>query len=244
MSWRAHRSSRSRFVRKSELDVAFVLGTPDLPGCEVTRFWAEYIYVAIPQGHMLCNRDEVTWKSLRDEKVILCRSELGCALHDHLIERLAQFGSRPRVERLDVGREILMHLVALGLGVSLTTEATVATQFPEVVFRPVAGDAATIPFTAVSLPNNDNPACRRFMSLVRGMAKKWEPQPRNAVARPSARHEKRKPIGYSRRARPGIDTASIASALAQTLPLAGRRTSAVLQIDVSLTGIATRQTAF
>jgi hypothetical protein len=198
---------------------------------------------------MLCNRDEVTWKSLRDEKVILCRSELGCALHDHLIERLAQFGSRPRVERLDVGREILMHLVALGLGVSLTTEATVATQFPEVVFRPAAGDAATIPFSAVSLPNNDNP--RRFMNLVRGMAKKWEPQPRDAVTRPSARHEKRKPIGYSRhsrlaprRARPGIDTASIASALAQTLPLAGRRRSAVLQIDVSLTGIATRQTAF
>jgi hypothetical protein len=34
-----------------------------------------------------------------------------------------------------------MHLVALGLGVSLTSEAMAATQFPEVTFRPIAGDA-------------------------------------------------------------------------------------------------------
>jgi hypothetical protein len=37
-----------------------------------------------------------------------------------------------------------MHLVALCLGLSLTSEALVATQFPEVTFRPIAGDAAKL----------------------------------------------------------------------------------------------------
>jgi hypothetical protein len=67
-----------------------------------------------------------------------------------------------------------------------------------VVFRPVAGDAATIPFSAVSLPNNDNPAFRRFKSLARDMSKKWEHQPRDAAAPHSPKHQKSKSISDSR----------------------------------------------
>jgi DNA-binding transcriptional LysR family regulator len=95
-------------------------------------------------------------------------------MHDHLITRLTQMGYNPSVQRLDVGRETFMHLVALGLGLSLTSEAMVATQFPEVTFRPIAGDAAKIPFGAVWLPTNDNPAFRRFLSLARSLARKWQ----------------------------------------------------------------------
>jgi len=184
-------------VRESRLDVAFVLGAPDLPNCEVAQLWTEQIFVALPQGHVLCDCDEIRWESLRNEKVILCQSELGGAIHDRLITRLAQFGYSPWVERLDVGREALMHLVAMGLGVSFTSEATVATQFPEVTFRPIADDAARIPFSAVWLPTNDNPAFRRFLSLARDMSKKWEKQPRDAAALPSARPKKSKSISDS-----------------------------------------------
>src|SRR6266849_1002543 len=185
-------------VRESRLDVAFVLGVPSLPNCEVAQLWSEQIFVALPQGHVLCNCDEIAWESLRDQKVILCQSELGGAIHDRLITRLAQLGYSPQIERLDVGREALMHLVALGLGVSFTSEATVATQFPEVTFRPIAGDAAKIPFSAVWLPNNDNPAFRRFLSLARDMSKKWEKQPRDAAGSPSANRQQSKTSSDSR----------------------------------------------
>jgi DNA-binding transcriptional LysR family regulator len=184
-------------VRESRLDVAFVLGAPDLPNCEVAQLWTEQIFVALPKAHKLCDCDEITWESLRHEKVILCQSELGGAIHDRLITRLAQFGYSPWVERLDVGREALMHLVAMGLGVSFTSEATVATPFPEVTFRPIGGDAARIPFSAVRLPNNDNPALRRFWSLARDMSKKWEKQPRDAAVAASAKPKKSKLISDS-----------------------------------------------
>jgi DNA-binding transcriptional LysR family regulator len=167
-------------VRKSRLDVAFVLGTPDAPNCDVAHLWTEHMFVALPQGHILCENDEVTWEALRNEQFILCQSEKGRALHDHLIKRLAELGHNPSIERLDVGRETLMHLVALRLGLSLTSEAMVATQFPEVTFRPIAGDAAVIPFSALWLPSNDNPAFRRFLSLARRTAKQWR-QPTDSV---------------------------------------------------------------
>lgn len=75
------------------------------------------------------------------------------------------------MEMLDVGRETLMHLVALGRGIGFTSGATVATSFPEVVFRPVSGDGELLQFCAVLSPVNDNPAARRFLSLARSMAK-------------------------------------------------------------------------
>jgi DNA-binding transcriptional LysR family regulator len=178
-------------VRKSRLDVAFVLGTPHVPNCDAAQLWTEHMFVALPLGHALCKSDEIRWEALRDEHFIVCQTEKGRAMHDHLIKRLAQMGYNPSVQRLDVGRETLMHLVALRLGLSLTSEAMVATQFPEVTFRPIAGDAAKIPFSAVWLPTNDNPAFRRFLSLARSLANKWEPHHRDS-AMPD-----RKPRGVS-----------------------------------------------
>ena len=66
-------------------------------------------------------------------------------------------------------RETSIHLV--GLGVSLTSEATIATTFPGVEVRPIAGDADVIPFRVVLSPKNDNPAFRRFLSLAPVLAK-------------------------------------------------------------------------
>ena len=40
----------------------------------------------------------------------------------------------PSLQKADVGRETVMHLVAMGKGVSLTSEVTVATTFPEIIF--------------------------------------------------------------------------------------------------------------
>src|SRR5260221_6789524 len=82
-------------VRESRLDVAFVLGALDLPNCEVAQLWTDQIFVGLPQGHVLCDCDEIRWESLRNEKVILCQSELGGAIHDRLITRLAQLGYPP-----------------------------------------------------------------------------------------------------------------------------------------------------
>jgi DNA-binding transcriptional LysR family regulator len=75
------------------------------------------------------------------------------------------------VQKLNVGRDTLMHLVAMGLGISLTSEATIAAPFPKVVFRPIAGDDELLQFSAAWLPHNDNPALRRFLSLARSIAK-------------------------------------------------------------------------
>jgi DNA-binding transcriptional LysR family regulator len=159
-------------ISKGRVDVAFVMGTPAIPNCDIAQFWTERLFVALPAGHPLCEREQVEWQDLHEERFIVRQSDAGLAIHDHVIKRLADLGHHPSVQRLDVGRETLVHLVALGLGIGFTSEAAIAMSFPGVIFRPIAGDAEILPFSAVWSPSNDNPAFRRFLSLARVMAKK------------------------------------------------------------------------
>ena len=57
-------------------------------------------------------------------------------------------------------------------GISITSEATVATPYPNIIFRPISGGDETVAFSAVWLPGNDNPALRRFLSLAKARAKR------------------------------------------------------------------------
>ncbi len=160
-------------IRKGRLDVAFVIGRTAVANCEIAQFWTERLFVVLPQGHVLYAKEEIEWEALRDEHFILRQSDPGSTMQDYVVKRLADLGHRPSLQRFDVGRETTMHLVALGLGVSLTSEATTGNSFPGVEFRPIAGGNDVIPFSAVWSPNNDNPAFRRFLSLARVLSKKW-----------------------------------------------------------------------
>ena len=74
-----------------------------------------------------------------------------------------------------------MHMVALGKGVSLTSEAIIAMPFPDVVFRPIAGNSDVLPFSGVWLLRNSNQALRRFVSLARALSKTWNGPKESAV---------------------------------------------------------------
>src|SRR6266496_775459 len=152
-------------VRKRQLDVAFIMDTTDASGCETPPLWTERIFVVLPEHHALCERKEIEWSDLRNEHLIVRQSERDRALCDRLTRRLTGRNDDADVQKLNVGRDTLMHLVAMGLGVSLTSEATIATPFPKV------GDDELIQFSAAWLPHNDNPALRRFLSLARYLAK-------------------------------------------------------------------------
>jgi DNA-binding transcriptional LysR family regulator len=173
-------------VRKRRLDVAFVADASEASDCDVAPLWNERLFVVLPQHHPLCDRKVVEWHALRNEHFIIRESNCTRALCERLIKHLSDRTRTPSMQKADVGRETLMHLVAMGRGVSLTSEATLATAFPNVVFRPISGDDATLQFSAVWWPQNDNPSLRRFLSLARAMAKEKR-QRSNSARRNSSR---------------------------------------------------------
>lgn len=158
-------------IRKRQLDVAFVMATTEAKDCDTLPLWTERLSVILPDHHPLCAKSDIGWTDLGSERLIVRQSERDPALCERLANRLAANAHRPGVQKLNVGRETLMNLVAMGLGLGLTSEATSATLFQGVVFRPIGGEDDLIQFSAIWLPQNDNPALRRFLSLARTIAK-------------------------------------------------------------------------
>jgi DNA-binding transcriptional LysR family regulator len=156
-------------VQLRKLDVAFVTGAPSQTDCDVAQFWTERLFVVLPSGHGLAERECIRWDDLRDQAFIVSEGDPGPEIQDFLIRRLSDLGVHPAIERYRVGRDNLMQIVSFGRGVTLTSEATVAVRFPGVVYRRLDGEA--LPFCAVWSPNNDNPALDRLLSLARSMAR-------------------------------------------------------------------------
>jgi DNA-binding transcriptional LysR family regulator len=160
-----------QMVKDRQVDVSFVTGTPVVDGCDVEKFWDERVFVALPAGHALTEDGDLHWTALKHETFIVSRSEPGPEIHDYVIKRLADLGYQPVVHRSDVGRESLMAMVGLNIGLSLISEAGTGPIYPGVTFKPVDCDDDILPLSAIWLPQNDNPAMRRFLSLARSVLK-------------------------------------------------------------------------
>ena len=154
-------------MRRHQLDVAFITGTSAWMDLDSQYLWSERIYVVLPTRHPCANRDIVRFGDLAGEAFIVSESAPGEEIHDYLVKRLADLGRHPEIHQQCVGRDNLMRLVALGRGLTVTSEATTAAQFPGVVFRPIEGEI--LPFSAVWSPRNDNPAFHSLLELARSM---------------------------------------------------------------------------
>lgn len=159
-------------IQQHRLDVAFLTGMPSVEGCDFAHLWNERVYVAMSEKHDLAAKEEIGWNDLRDCEFVVSEAQSGAEIHDYLVKHLAGLGHSPSIQRHAVYRDTLMQIVATGQSLTLTSEATTATQFPGTVYRPLAGQV--LPFCAVWSPRNDNPAFRRLLSLAKVISKRCE----------------------------------------------------------------------
>lgn len=157
-------------IRQFQLDVAFVTGTREWTDCDTARLWSERIFAVLPDAHHLAERETLDWSDLSNETFIVSETAYGREVHDYLVQRLASPGRQPEIQVQYVGRDNLVPLVALGRGLTVTSEATTAAQFPGICYRPIADEV--LPFSAVWSPRNDNPAFRRLLSMAKAQARK------------------------------------------------------------------------
>lgn len=156
-------------IRQLRLDVAFITGTSQWLDCEIEQLWSERVFVVLPSEHPLCGKAELDWQDLVGERFIVSDGAPGPEIHDYLVQRLADLGRHPEIQTQCVGRDNLLSLVAIGRGLTVMSEAGTAAQFPGIVYRLLVGEV--LPFCAVWSPRNDNPACRRLLSLARSMVR-------------------------------------------------------------------------
>lgn len=153
-------------IRAGRLDVALLAGWLDLPDCTVTRLWVDRVVAVLPQNDFFTNKEAIDWGDLSGLSFLGGQSEIGSVIHECLAPRLADTAYASQVEQFDVGREILIGLVRLGKGFSLTTESMPDRRFPGVVYRPICAPGNELPFNAVTLNPNGTQALRSFLRMA------------------------------------------------------------------------------
>jgi DNA-binding transcriptional LysR family regulator len=155
-------------VRNLNLDVAFITGMPAWDGCEAEHLWCEKVFLVLPDDHPLANKPDLSWADLGSERFIVSDGAPGLEIHEYLVARLADVGRKVEIQTQQVGRDNILSLVAVGQGLTLTSEATTGARFPRITYRKIEGEV--LPFSMIWSDQNDNPACRRLLSLARSMA--------------------------------------------------------------------------
>lgn len=153
-------------VRDGKLDVAFVLGVVDPRDCRARRLWEEPFMLALPLDHLLASGQAVRWVDIAAEIFLVRHDGAGPQLQNHVVRRVSGLGQAARIRRCDVGRDTLMHMVAIGEGVTLTTAAASHLPFPGVVFRTLADEPEPAKFSAVWSPHNRSPALKNLLDLA------------------------------------------------------------------------------
>ena len=170
------RRDHLRAIRSRQLDIAFFTGNAPLAGCDVEEFWRERVHVAMAVQHPLANSDTLDWTQLHEERFIVSTMDPGPEVHDYIVRRVADYSTYPDVTYRQVTVETLMHMVAIGEGITLVSEGWTSMTLPDLALRPLTAGEDIVPFSAVWSPSSDNPALRRLLSFTREMASKQVPR--------------------------------------------------------------------
>ncbi len=165
----ASRSRLIRHLRDRQLDLIYLAGKSEELTFSSLVSHSEQALIAMPTGHRLAPHAVVDWAQVIEETILLSVDEPSPEILAVVLQAVSVGGQQPAIARQMVGREALMMMVALGLGVTIVSEAGSGVSYPGVVYRAIGGSQTLIPFAAVWDDGNDNPALRRYLSLSRAM---------------------------------------------------------------------------
>lgn len=154
------------------LDIALLVGDIDLTGFFSERLWNEGVYIVLPASHKLAARAELNWDELRSETFLVDGGGPGPDMQIYLLKKLGAVGFQPNIDMHDVSREGLMHLVAMGYGLTLTGSSTIGDSTTGVVFRRIADGGEEISTNAIWSSSNSNPSVKLFLNLTKAVVKR------------------------------------------------------------------------
>lgn len=166
-------------VAKGRLSVAL---TRPLPGqgersLETLLLRKEPLGIVVPPDHPLTQKDQVTWKMLAKEPLIVLARREGVGLHDEILAACRAAGFTPRIAYSPSLMGTVLSYVEAGAGVGIATDSVVAASTSPAVKYLSVHPERTVPLVLVWNPEDDLPPVRAFRELVeewQAAGKLWE----------------------------------------------------------------------
>src|SRR5689334_7524209 len=169
-------------LRADELDCAFTALNPDALVNEfaATLLWEDEIVVALPLGHALGGRRQVTFEELAAEDLIAYREN--SALRRRLERTMADRGLEPRNAFICTEMAAVRGLTSKGLGVAVMPRSVAEQPGPPVELRPIGPERLTWPIALVwRAARRQSPAGKAFLKVALDYAEKTDFAPSRAL---------------------------------------------------------------
>ncbi|HEX8086340.1 MAG TPA: LysR family transcriptional regulator [Solirubrobacteraceae bacterium] len=148
-----------------------LLPAPRLPGVELRHVFDDVMLVVLPEGHPQAVRPSIPLEELADEPWLLTDVGGNCADSNVVLSACRQAGFTPRIEFSSEDYSAVQGMAASGMGVALIPSLVTATMRPDVVVRPIRGQAPMRRILAAVRTGEDDPVVESLVEALRAAAR-------------------------------------------------------------------------
>jgi len=161
-----------RRLRRGQIDFALITRRNLVPALQVTPLWSDRIVAALPTGHPLATRQEISWQDLRHETFLIGRDNAGQDFKELIQRKLGEADIGLKIRPHDIGSNRVIALVQNREGIALLPSSwlpLIHDQYGEGVTIMEIRDAhgsSHLEFGIIWRPDNQNPCARLFARYI------------------------------------------------------------------------------
>jgi DNA-binding transcriptional LysR family regulator len=158
-----------------DIDLALLRPPIDEPGVIVETVRRDRLIAALPEGHSLAARAELTINDLGDQEFIVHAGHGRSVMNSVLMAMCADAGVVPRVRHEVEETSTMVTLVAAGLGVAVVPEPTAALDVAGVCYRPLSPARLGVDLAVGRAVLTNSPLIENALSILRKVAARESP---------------------------------------------------------------------
>jgi DNA-binding transcriptional LysR family regulator len=153
-----------------EIDLALLRPPIEQSGVLVETVRRDRLIVALPEGHALATRDDLSVSDLRDEEFVAHAGHGRSVMSSILMAMCADAGFVPRIRHEVEETSTLVTLVSAGLGVAIVPEPTAALDIAGVCYRPLTPDALGVDLDVARVATANSSLLDNVLTVLRQVA--------------------------------------------------------------------------
>jgi len=154
-------------LRQGRIDLALTVGPIADIDLNSESLWGEQLVAVLPADHGLGAKDALEWSDFADERLVLRAPNQDHWVATYITGLAASEGHTFDIAEYSATRENMVGLVRAGFGIALLPESSLLSLNTEgLLTRPMVGPATEMQIVGVWLPENANPALRRFLETI------------------------------------------------------------------------------
>ncbi|MEM9540669.1 MAG: LysR substrate-binding domain-containing protein [Cyanobacteria bacterium P01_E01_bin.42] len=158
-------SKQVEALQRGKMDVGFIASITATTDIKAIPFVSQPLIAALPETHPLAREQSLDLGQLARESWITGRSDEGCGLLMGILEACHQAGFIPNVRQETNDTQMILSLVASGLGVTLLPESALSAIATGITYLPLQPPTPEVKLAIAWQPDLCSPVLKSFLQV-------------------------------------------------------------------------------